>query len=184
MSRRLLWLSVAVALAALAVTAIVAVVAGSYGDTFWRTIGTVIMLFVGGATTLAGIELAHRRQLLPLGWVAVVVAPACTVTLLIADWKHDVSTTYGRGLVTAGVILLATLAVTTLRLVVDLQTPATFVLFTGVALCSAALVALGVPLIWMDDAPDGAVKAVLVLVVLVVLGYAATPVVQRATHRH
>jgi hypothetical protein len=183
-SRRLLWTAVGAALAALAVTAVVAVAAGDFGDTFWRTIGTVVILFTCGATALAGNELVHRGQLRAFGWAVLAIAPACAVTLLIADWKHDVSTTYGNGLLSAGLLLLAALAVSTLRLVVDLETPATLVLFTGVALCSAALVGLGVPLIWIAHVPDAALKALLVLIVLVVLGYAATPVVQRLTHRH
>lgn len=165
-------------------TAIVAVVAGDFGDTFWRTIGTVVILFTCGATALAGNELIHRGQLRLLGWVVLAVAPACAVTLLIADWKNNISTTYANGLLTAGLVLLAGLAVSTLRLVVDLTTPETLVLFTGVALCSAALVGLGVPLIWIPHVPDEALKALLVLIVVVVLGYAATPVVQRLTHRH
>ena len=182
--RRLLWSGVGASLAALAVTAIVAVVAGSFGDTFRRTIGTVVILFACGSTALAGSELVHRRQLRPVGWAALLVAPACAVTLVIADWKHDISTTYAKGLLSAAVVLFAALAVSTLRLVVDLETPATLVLFTGVALCAAALVGLGVPLIWIAHAPDAAVKALLVLMVLVLLGYAATPVVQRLTHHH
>lgn len=182
--RRLLWTGVGASLAALAVTAIVAVLAGSFGDTFWRTIGTVVILFACGAAALAGNELRHRGQLEPLGWALLAVAPACAVTLLVADWKHDISTTYANGLFTASLVLLAGLAVSTLRLVVDLATPATLVLFTGVALCSGALVGLGIPLIWIAHVSDAALKALLVLLVLVVLGYAATPVAQRLTHRH
>jgi hypothetical protein len=159
--RRLLWAVVGVALATLAVTAIVAVAAGDFGGTFWRTIGTVVIIFTCGATALAGNELVHRAQLRPLGWTVLAVAPACAVTLLIADWKHDISETYGKCLLTAGLVL-----------------------FTGVAFCSAALLALGVPLIWIAHVPDAALKTLLVLIVLVVLGYAATPVVQRLTHRH
>src|SRR5207244_2688747 len=75
--RRLLWSGVGASLAALAVTAIVAVVAGSFGDTFRRTIGTVVILFVCGATALAGSELVHRRQLRSVGWAALLVALAC-----------------------------------------------------------------------------------------------------------
>ena len=182
--RWLLWSGVGASLAALAVTAVVAVVAGSFGGTFWRTIGTVVILFTCGATGLAGNELVHRGQLPPLGWTLLVVAPACAVTLLVADWKHDVSNTYANGLLTASLVLLAALIVSTLRLVVDLTTPATLVLFSGVALCAAALVGLGVPLIWIAHVPDAALKTLLVLIVLVVLGYAATPVVQRLTHHH
>jgi hypothetical protein len=182
--RRLLWSGVGVSLAALAVAAIVAVLAGSFGDTFWRTIGTVVILFSCGAAALAGNELVHREQLRPFGWAVLAVAPACAITLLVADWKQHISTTYGKGLLSAALVLLAALAVSTLRLVVDVETPATLVLFTGVTLCSAALVGLGVPLIWIAHVPDAALKALLVLIVLVLLGYAATPVVQRLTHKH
>lgn len=180
--RRLLWTGVGGALAAMALTAIVAVIAGDFGDTFWRTIGTVVILFTGGAAALAGLELAHRRQLRLLGWALLVVAPACSVTLLVADWKSEISTTYANALVMTVLVLLAGLAVATLRLIVDLSRPVVLVLFSAVCLCTAALVGLGVPLIWVHDPPDAGIRALLILIVLVVIGYALTPVVQRLAH--
>jgi hypothetical protein len=183
-ARRLLWAGVSASLAALAVTAIVAVVAGSFGGDFWRTIGTVVILFTCGATALAGNELVHRRQLHPLGWIVLAIAPSCAVTLLVGDWTRDVSNTFAKGILTAVLVVLAALIVATLRLVVDLTTPATLVLFSGVVLCAVLMVGLGVPLIWIAHVPDAALKTLLVLIVLVLIGYAATPVVQRLTHRH
>lgn len=180
--RRLLWAGVGAALAAMALTAIVAVIAGDFGDTFWRTIGTVVIVFTSGAAALAGLELVHRRQLRLLGWITLATAPAEAVTLLVADWKEHISVTYANGLVMTALILFAGLVVSTLRLIVDLSRPAVLVLFSSVCLCTAALVGLGVPLIWVAHAPDAAIRTLLVLVVLVMIGYALTPVVQRITH--
>ncbi len=180
--RRLLWAGVGATLAAMAVTAVVAVAAGDFGDTFWRTIGTIAILFVCGAAALAGLELVHRRQLRLLGWTVLAAAPAEAVTLLVADWKESISGTYANGLVMTGLILFAGLVASTLRLIVDLSRPAVLVLFTSVCLCTAALVGLGVPLIWVAHAPDAAVRTLLALIVLVLIGYALTPVVQRLTH--
>jgi hypothetical protein len=182
--RRLLWLGVGISLTALAITAIVALVAGDFGDDFWRTIGTIVTLFVAGSAALAGIELLHRGQLRPLGLFVLATAPVEAGTLLFAIWKESISVTYGKGVLMTALILLAGLVVSTLRLIVDLEVTAVAVLYTFVAACTLALVALATPLIWIDDAPDAALRAMLALIVVVLIGYALTPVVQRLVHRH
>ena len=182
-SRRLLWAGVGAALAAFAITAIVGVVAGDFGDTFWRTIGTISILFVGGAAALAAWELLHRRQLRPLGWLVLATAPVETVTLLIADWKQAVSMTYANGLFTAVLFLLAGIIVTTLRLIVQLDRPLVIVFFVSELVLTVALLGMATPMIWIADVPDAALRGLLVVIVLVLVGYVLTPVVQRLTHR-
>jgi hypothetical protein len=182
--RRLLWWGVGVSLTALAITAIVAVVAGDFGDTFWRTIGTIVILFSAGSAALAGLELIDRGQFRPVAWIVLLTAPAEAVTLLIATWKQSISTTYANGLVMCTLFLLAGLVLTTLRLIVRLDRPAVIVLFVSEVIVTTALVALAVPLIWIADVPDAALRALLVLVVLTLLGYVLTPVVQRLARRH
>lgn len=180
---RAVWTFSGLALAAAAVVAIVAIAAGDFGDTFWRIIGTIATLFVAGAAVLAALELLARRQLRLLAWAVLVTAPAAGVTLLIATWKDSISTTYANGLTMSVLFLLAGIVATTLRLIARLDRPAVIVVFVSEMLVTAALVALAVPLIWIADVPDAALRALLVLLVLTLLGYVLTPVVQRLTHR-
>lgn len=177
--RHVVWYAVGLSLGVAGIVAIVGVAAGDFGATFWRVIGTLVIAFVCVSAALAGLELIDRRQLLPLGWWVLLTAPAELVTLLVASWKDSVSSSYADGIVTTVLFLLSGLVVATLRLIVRREAPAVIAAFSVVVLATAALDVLGLVLIWAKQAPDPALRALLVLIVVTIVGYVLTPIVQR-----
>ncbi len=177
--RRVLWLSLGVSLGLAGLAAIAALAAGGGTETFWRAIGTLVILCLCGGAVLAGLELLNRRTLVPLGWAVLATAPAEGAALVVAEWKEHISTHFANGVVTAVLFLLSGLVVSTLRLIVSLDRPAVLVVFVGVVACTIALDALATPLIWVSNAPDSGLRVVLGLIVLTVVGYAVAPIVQR-----
>jgi hypothetical protein len=178
-SRHVLWFGVGVSLGVAGIVAIVGVAAGEFGATFWRVIGTLVILFVCAAAALSGQELIDRRRLLPLAWWMLLTAPAQFATLLVANWKEHVSADYANGLVTAALFLLSGLVVATLRLIVSVETPAVVATFSAVVLSTIALDVLAIVLIWSRTTPDAALRALLALIVVIIVLYLLTPIVQR-----
>jgi hypothetical protein len=138
------------------------------------------MIVLTAATgALAGLGLVARRELAGLGWWVALTAPAEAATLLAANWQEHVSEAYGSGLVTATLLLLSGLTVATLRLLVRLDSAAGRRGFAAVVLSTLTLDVLALVVTWTHSLPGPALSALLSLVLLTVLLYLLTPLVQR-----
>lgn len=71
---RLFWIGAAVLLGAAALVAIFAVVRGDFTDTDGKILAVLGTALLAGGVALAGLALIERRELVPLGWLAVLGA--------------------------------------------------------------------------------------------------------------
>jgi hypothetical protein len=136
-------------------------------------------VLAGGGAALAGLELVRRRRLVPLGWWLVASAPAEAGLLLAANWRTHVDPTVASGLVTATTLLLSGLVVGTLALLVDDRAPLGRLGLTAVAGCTVVVDALALVATWADSLTGEGLRALISLVFLTLLLYAATPLAQR-----
>lgn len=178
-SRRALSYGVGVSLCLAGTAALCGVAVGEYGDTFWRALATVVVTLLAVAAALAGLELLERRQLVPVGLAVIALAPAELVVLLVANWREGVSGTLANGEVTAVLLLLSGLVVSSLRLLVRARSIAVATSFGVVVVAVAALNVIALPMIWADAAPDPWLQALLALALVTAVGYVATPIAQR-----
>jgi hypothetical protein len=174
--RRLFWLGAAVLFSVAALVAIAAVLSGSFGATQEHILETCCIAFVCGAATLAGLACIDRGVIQPVGWVTVVLGITSFAVWVGGVWQHDAGTTYWKLAGLLGLWTVAALVVTTLRLLASSPrllgtlVPATW---------AAAVIAAAVSTEMIVSEDGGPWKLVVVLVILTVLGYALTPVLQR-----
>jgi hypothetical protein len=174
--RRLFWLGAAVLFSVAALVAIAAVLGGSFGTTQEHILETCCIAFVCGGATLAGLACIDRGVIQPVGWVTVVLGVATFAVWVGGVWQDDAGKTYWKLAGLLGLWTVAALIVTTLRLLASSPrllgalVPATW---------SAAVVAAAVSSEMILNEDGGPWKLVVVLVILTVLGYALTPVLQR-----
>ena len=72
--RRLFWIGAAGLLGLAALISIVALLRGEFTETDGKILGTLGVAFLGGSSSLAGLALLDRRDLVPLGWAVVLGA--------------------------------------------------------------------------------------------------------------
>jgi hypothetical protein len=174
--RRLFWLGAAILLSIAALVAIAAVLGSGLGQTQDRILGTCGIAFVCGAATLAGFACLDRGLIRPVAWVAIAIGIVSFAAWTSAVWQDSPGSAYWKVVGFLGTWTLASLIVTTLRLLVSsprlLSTvvPATW----GAAVVAAAV---GSEMILSES--GGPWKLLVVLVILVALGYALTPALQR-----
>ena len=174
--RRLFWLGAAVLFSVAALVAIAAVLGGSFGTTQQRILETCGIAFVCGAATLAGLACLDRGVILPVGWVAAALGIVTFAVWTGGTWMEDAGQGYWKFAGVLGVWTLAVLIVTTLRLVASApRLLGTVVRGTWAAVVLAA--AVSTEMILNED--GGPWKLVVVLVILIALGYALTPALQR-----
>ena len=138
-----------------------------------------MIALASAAAVLAGLELVGRRKHVALGVVVAASAPAEAAVLLAANWREHVSEPYASGLVTATVFLLAGLVVATLALLVREGSRTGRAGFVAVSSTTAAATVLSLVVTWSRSLPGEALTALLSLVFVTLLLYAATPVAQR-----
>jgi hypothetical protein len=174
--RRLFWLGAAVLFSVAALVAIAAVLGGSFGTTQERILETCGIAFICGAATLAGLACIDRGVIRPVGWVAAVLGIVTCAVWTGGTWMEDTGNGYWKFAAVIGVWTLAALIVTTLRLVASApRLLATVVPATWAAVVLVA--AVSTEMILSED--SGPWKLVVVLVILIALGYALTPALQR-----
>jgi hypothetical protein len=174
--RRLFWLGAAVLFSIAALVAIVAVLGSGFGETQGRILATCGIAFVCGAAALAGLACIDRGVLGPLGWVAVLLGIASFAVWAGAVWQEDAGKTYWKVAAVLGAWTLAALVVTTLRLLASSpRLLATLVPATW----ASAVFATAIATIMIVRESGDAWQLVVVLVILTVLGFALTPVLQR-----
>ncbi len=177
--RRLFWLGAAILFSVAALVAITAVVGGRFGQTEDRILETCGLAFVCGSVVLSGLACLDRGLVRPVAWAAVGTGIAMFGVMEAVVWGMHLSTSAGaRAVGILAVWMFVTLIVTTLRLITGspriLRTlvPATW---TAAALAGA----LGTLMILRHRGGGGLAKPEIVLVILMLLGYALTPVLQR-----
>jgi hypothetical protein len=174
--RRLFWLGAAVLFSVAALVAIGAVLGAGFGDTQARILETCGIAFVCGAAALAGYACLDRGVIQPVGWAAAALGIASFVVWAGGTWSNSSSGAYWKAAGILGTWTLAALVLTTLRLL----TSSPRLLRTVVPATSAAAVlaaAVGTEMILADD--GGLWKLAVVLVILIALGYALIPALQR-----
>ena len=169
---RLFWIGAAVVLAAAALVAVVAVLSGNFSSTDGKILTTLGSLLLAGATAVTGLSLVERRQLVPLGWAAVVGAVAGFVVLEIALWGE----TAGRLAGTAVVVLTGLLLATTGRIL--LRERRLLPLYGAMLGLLSIAVLLTVVSIWGHPG-SGMAKAIATFWILAVLAWFLVPVLQR-----
>jgi len=107
---RLFWIGAAALLGAAALIAVQAVVRGDFTDTDGKILAVLGTALVAGGVALAGLALLERRELVPLGWLAVVgglVLFALLVAEAVREWD-DADLTASGYLLLAVLLLAAT----------------------------------------------------------------------------
>jgi hypothetical protein len=176
--RRLFWLGAAILFSIAALVAITAVVRGQFGETTGRILMTCGLAFVCGSVVLSGLACIERAVVRPAAWAAVASGLAMFVVMDTVVWGMDVSSRTGRAIGILAMWMAVALIVTTLRLVTTspklLRTlvPATWTVAGLAATLGTVMVIAGHP-------GSALVKLEIVLVILMLLGYALTPILQR-----
>jgi hypothetical protein len=174
--RRLFWLGAAILFAIAALIAIAAVLRGDLGETEWRVLATCAIAFVTGSTALAGLACLERGLARPAGAGAIVLGLASFAVWAGAVWSGSDRSAFWK---LAGVLAawtVAALVSTTLTLIANARrVPVWIVRGTIGAACLAAVVgSVMIP----AESGDGW-QLLAVLVILTVLGYLVTPILQR-----
>jgi hypothetical protein len=108
--RRLFWIGAAGLLGLAALIAIAALLRGEFTETDGKILGTLGAAFLAGSTSLAGLALVDRRDLVPLGWAVALGGVAGFALLTWQVWTEFDSEAWSLDTVTllGGGLLLAT----------------------------------------------------------------------------
>jgi hypothetical protein len=162
---RIFWIGAAGALVLAAFVAIGAIARGDFGETDARILGTLFTLLLACGTTVSGLALVERRQLVVFGRIAVVLAVASLLVIAAAIWS-DPDDEFESWALRALVLLFALL----------LRTSGPTWVFGATAACAA----IATLTTWAALSGDGdAWEIPAIFWVLTVLGYLLLPVLQR-----
>ena len=173
--RRFFWIGAAGLLGLAALISIVALLRGEFTETDGRILATLGSTFLAGSTSLAGMALIDRRDLVPLGWVAGLGGLAGFTVLALEIWSFQGE----RGWITAAVLLTAGLMATTSRLL--LRSHRLAWLYWLAAAATAVAAALSIWAILTEPNGDNWPKVVGSAWILAVLGWFLVPVLGRTT---
>jgi hypothetical protein len=176
--RRIFLLGAATIVSAAALVAIGAILNGDFGDTEGKIFATLATAFVAGSTAIAGIACLERGVSRPFGLLGVLLATFGFLLWADEIWEQHHSGEYWKLL---GLLLawtLTTLVVTTTRLMARSQRVER-TLFRATALAAVAA-GLTVSSMILRENGDGW-QLFAVMLVLVLLGEALTPIVERYT---
>lgn len=172
--RRLFWIGAAALLGVAALISIVALLRGEFTDTDGKILGTLGVALLAGSSSLAGLALIDRRDLVPLGWAVVAVA---SVGFAILSWQVWTEFDSENWSFDALVVVIAALLLATSRLLVRR--------FEWLYWTSAAMtVVTAVVYVWAIHAdPDGDnwAKALGTIGILTVLAWFLVPVLGRTS---
>lgn len=174
--RRLFWLGAAVLFSIAALVAVGAVLGAGFGDTQAHILETCGIAFVCGAAILAGYACLDRGVIRPAASAAVLLGAGSFLVWTGGTWSQTSSEAYWRLAGILGTWTLAALVATTQRLLATSpRLLGTLVPATSAAAVLAALVGTG--MILAED--GGPWKLLIVLLILIALGYALIPALQR-----
>jgi hypothetical protein len=178
-ARHLAWTSAASALGATGIVAVAGVSLGEYEAGFWRAVSALVIVLTASCAAFAGLELLHRRQLVPLGWWVLLTAPLEAGALLAANWQEHVSDLHKSTLITCATLLLSGLVVSSLWLLVDARVAAALAVFWTMAATTLAVDVLALVVTWRRATPDPATSVMLALIAATIVLFALAPLVQR-----
>jgi hypothetical protein len=173
--RRLFWIGAAALLGVAALISIVALLRGEFTETDGRILATLGSVFLAGSTSLAGLMLIDRRDLVPLGWIAALGSIVAFVVLALEIWTLDGE----RGWLIAAVLLAGGLMSTTSRLL--LRSPRHSWLYWCAVTATTVAVTLTSWAILAEPDDDAWAKAVGSVWILAVLGWFLVPVLGRTS---
>ena len=176
--RRLFWLGAAILFAIAALIAIAAVLNGHLGRTQWDVLGTCGIAFITGSTVLAGLACLERGLVRPVAVAAMVLGASSFVIWTAGLWSEADSKALWKLAGILAVWMLAAFVCTTLVLLTSARkSPPWLVVGTIGAACLAAITASVMILAENGDAW----QLLAILVILMLLGYLVTPILQRFT---
>ncbi len=172
--RRLFWIGAAALLGVAALISIIALLRGEFTETDGKILGTLGAAFLAGSSSLAGLALIDRRDLVPLGWIVAAAGGVGFVVLTWQVWNEFTSESWSLDTV---VVVVAGLMLATSRLLSRR--------FEGLYWTSAGLTAVTAAVyVWAIHAePDGDNwgKALGTLGILTVLAWFLVPVLGRTS---
>jgi hypothetical protein len=174
--QRLFLLGAATLASVAALVAIVAVLNGDFGETEGKLFATLATAFVAGSTSIAGLACLARGVSRPVGALGIVLASAGFLLWAEQIWAEHDSETYWKLL---GLVLtwtLATLIVTTTRLMT--RSPQLVRTLYRVTVAATAGAALVVSVMLLRESGDGW-QLFAVFLILALLGEVLTPILQR-----
>ncbi|HEY7795382.1 MAG TPA: hypothetical protein VIA10_15365 [Gaiellaceae bacterium] len=175
--RRVFWTSAAALLGVAALVAIVALLRGELTETDGKILLSLGLTLGAGSTCLAGFALLDRRDLVPLGWLAVGVGVVGYAVVLWSIWDEPAREEwYLTALLLLAVVLLAAVG----RLL--LRRESLLPLYAAHLVLSAFATAATVWLIWgADSPPDAWGKLLGAAWILAGLTWALVPVLGRTS---
>lgn len=174
---RLFWIGAAAILVVAALISVIAVLSGGFSSTDGRILATLGSILLAGATAVAGLSLVERRQLVPLGWVAVGGAAVGFALLEASIWHGFEGKTINRLAGTALLVLIELLLATTGRIL--LRGKRLLPLYGAMLVLLSVAVLLTVVTIWSGADSSRMAKAITTFWILAVLGWLLVPVLQR-----
>jgi hypothetical protein len=174
--RRIFLLGAATIVSTAALVAIGAILNGDFGDTEGKIFATLATAFVAGSTALAGIACLERGVSRPFGVVGIVLATLGFLLWADQIWDEHDSTGYWKLLGLLAAWTVATLIVTTTRIMTRSPQLAR-TLFVGTALAAVGAALTVSAMILSEN--GGGWQLFAVLLVLALLGEALTPILQR-----
>jgi len=108
--RRFFWIGAAGLLGLAALISIVAILRGEFTETDGKILGTLGAAFLAGSSSLAGLALIERRELVPLGWAVAAVSAIGFAVLTWQVWNEFTSENWSLDTITVVVagLMLAT----------------------------------------------------------------------------
>ena len=188
--RRLAFLGVAAGLSLAGIIAVfLAARESELGEIHARLAATIGAALLCGGVALAGVRLIERAQLLVYALANLALAALGFALFAVAIWNDDiVGERYGKALLTALLLLVSALVVSTLRLLVDRSVRPAWLAFLAVAAFVVAADLIALVGIWRtgsnevgeSDLVDDGTRALIAFFALAVVGYLVAPLVQRA----
>jgi hypothetical protein len=195
MDRRVrLALSVAPAAAAvvLALAAVQQALSRDLEDVHWRIAVTTWGALLCAGALLAGVRMLERERRSPFGWTSVALPLPALILFAVAAWSESVwdrwGETFGKTVLTAFFLLVSAIVLTTLRLLSDTRQPVVRWLVVAVTALVVVANAVWLGSLWPtspDEVGDServetGARWLVAIFALVVAGYVATPLVDRA----
>jgi peptidoglycan/LPS O-acetylase OafA/YrhL len=173
--RRFFWTGAAALLGVAALVAIVALVRGEFTETDGDILATLGITLGAGSTCLAGLALLDRRELVPLGWLAVATGVSAYAVIVWEIWSSfNDDEPWATALLVLGVVLLAAVG----RLL--LRRSSLEPVYAAHLVLSAFATAVTVWIIWDDGSPpDWWAKVLGTVWILAGLTWALVPVLGR-----
>jgi hypothetical protein len=179
---RAVWLLAAAAVAGAAVAAIVTVVSGEPGEDDFKTVSSLVAVFLCGGAAVAALHLLDRRGLRLLGAGLLVAAAVDFALIEVGIWKavffDGESSDYVKLVPTGFAWAIAAIVLATLPLVAATG----LVRLTAVPVvgaCALVGATIATVMVWREIDSTGWAKTLAVIAIVMIAGYLLTPLAER-----